>query len=289
VAGCAKGLPHLGTCLPVLPAFKSLLSHSDPVGRLYTAGSPRPARPHRPRGAASDVSRLHVLPHCSRPFHPLARSHPHSGYHSRHRGTCPTVHLDIRLRLPTDHHHRPGTPVRIPTVPVSGQAVWYTTLADHRPPPRGQRPRGALPPDIEGSYHVPCRPAMYGGPSPGAPRHARSFQRGSPGISGRARVRRAPKGPWQATASGRQPRVDLAHLISELRQHMPPLRPTPAARHASPATFVHGDLEKCTHVFLCQDAKHRALEPPITALPDPVKKGEDVVTPRTRETCHHVN
>jgi hypothetical protein len=53
-----------------------------------------------------------------------------------------------------------------------------------------------------------------------------------------------------------------AHLISELRQHMPRLRPTPAACHASPATFVHSDLEKCTHGFLRQDATRRALEPP---------------------------
>jgi cleavage and polyadenylation specificity factor subunit 1 len=54
--------------------------------------------------------------------------------------------------------------------------------------------------------------------------------------------------------------VDPAHLTSELRQHMARLRPTPAARYTSPATFVHGDLEKRTHVFLRQDATRRALE-----------------------------
>jgi cleavage and polyadenylation specificity factor subunit 1 len=43
---------------------------------------------------------------------------------------------------------------------------------------------------------------------------------------------------------------DPAFLITELRQHMARLRPVMAARHASPATFVHKDLEKCTHVFL---------------------------------------
>jgi hypothetical protein len=49
---------------------------------------------------------------------------------------------------------------------------------------------------------------------------------------------------------------------TELRQHMTRLRPVPAARHASPAAFVHSDLEKCTHVFLRQDTTRRALEPP---------------------------
>jgi hypothetical protein len=44
--------------------------------------------------------------------------------------------------------------------------------------------------------------------------------------------------------------VDPAHLITELRQHMTHLRPVPATRHTSPATFVHSDLEKCTHVSL---------------------------------------
>jgi cleavage and polyadenylation specificity factor subunit 1 len=58
--------------------------------------------------------------------------------------------------------------------------------------------------------------------------------------------------------------VDPALLITELRQHMARLRPVPAARHTSPATFIHSALEECTHVFLRQDAMRRALEPPYS-------------------------
>jgi hypothetical protein len=58
--------------------------------------------------------------------------------------------------------------------------------------------------------------------------------------------------------------VDPALLITELHQHMARLRPVPAARHASPATSLHKDLEKCTHVFLRQDAMRWALEPPYS-------------------------
>jgi hypothetical protein len=58
--------------------------------------------------------------------------------------------------------------------------------------------------------------------------------------------------------------VDLAHLITELREHMARLRPVPAARDASPAAFVHRDFEKCTQVFLRQDITRRALEPPYS-------------------------
>jgi cleavage and polyadenylation specificity factor subunit 1 len=55
--------------------------------------------------------------------------------------------------------------------------------------------------------------------------------------------------------------VDPAHLITQLRQHMARLRPVPAAHHASPSTFLHRDLERCTYVFLRQDTTRRALEP----------------------------
>jgi hypothetical protein len=58
--------------------------------------------------------------------------------------------------------------------------------------------------------------------------------------------------------------VDPAHLITEPRQHMTRLRPVPATRHASPATFMHSNLKKCTHVFLRQDSTCRALEPPYS-------------------------
>jgi cleavage and polyadenylation specificity factor subunit 1 len=58
--------------------------------------------------------------------------------------------------------------------------------------------------------------------------------------------------------------ADPVHLITELRRHVARLRQVPAAHHASPATFVHSDLGKCTHAFLCQDAPCRALEPPYS-------------------------
>jgi hypothetical protein len=61
--------------------------------------------------APSHIRGLHILPHCCLPLHALAGSHPYPGYHSRHCGTCLTKRLVIPLRLPTDHHHQPGTSV----------------------------------------------------------------------------------------------------------------------------------------------------------------------------------
>ncbi|PNF43728.1 hypothetical protein B7P43_G14066 [Cryptotermes secundus] len=67
--------------------------------------------------------------------------------------------------------------------------------------------------------------------------------------------------------------VDPAHLITQLRQYMARLRPIPATRHASPATFVHSDLEKCTHVFLRQGTTRRAYSHYIGSTTGEKKSG----------------
>jgi hypothetical protein len=56
--------------------------------------------------------------------------------------------------------------------------------------------------------------------------------------------------------------VEPVHLITQLPRHMARLRPVPAARHSSSATFMHTDLHNCKNVLLRQDATCRALEPP---------------------------
>jgi hypothetical protein len=45
---------------------------------------------------------------------------------------------------------------------------------------------------------------------------------------------------------------------------MSQIRPVPAVRHSSPATFTHRDLRDVTHVFLRQDTIPRALDPPYS-------------------------
>ena len=60
------------------------------------------------------------------------------------------------------------------------------------------------------------------------------------------------------------PKVEASIFIQQLHRHTDQLRPTPAARHASPATFIHKDLLDSTHVFMRQDAVGRALDPPYS-------------------------
>ena len=63
--------------------------------------------------------------------------------------------------------------------------------------------------------------------------------------------------------------VEVSTFIQQLRQHMNQLRPTPAARHVSPGTFIHRDLPQSSHVFLRQDGARRSLQQPYSG-PQPV-------------------
>ena len=60
------------------------------------------------------------------------------------------------------------------------------------------------------------------------------------------------------------PKVEASVFVQQLRRHKNKLCPRPAARHASPATFIHKDLRNLTHIFLRQDAISHALEPPYS-------------------------
>jgi hypothetical protein len=46
------------------------------------------------------------------------------------------------------------------------------------------------------------------------------------------------------------PTVEALAYVKQLRRLMDQLRPAPAARHSSPATFFHKALRDATHVFL---------------------------------------
>jgi hypothetical protein len=59
---------------------------------------------------------------------------------------------------------------------------------------------------------------------------------------------------------------DLSHPGTKATAMLAPLRPVPAARHSSLVTFVHSDLEKHKHVFLCQGTMLWALGLPYSGL-----------------------
>jgi hypothetical protein len=220
-------------CLPVLPALRSLPPHSHSIARLYTAGSPFSSRPHRSRGATSEVSGLHILPHCSRPFHSLARSLPIpditadtaarallTGWISSFG--CPqTIAIDQGRQFESQHFHS--------LAKLCGIQLSRTTA--HHPAANGLMERfrrtlkaaimchanqqwteelplvlmgilTAFKDDLQASVIA----LMYGEP---------------------LRI------PGELLTPTADP-VDPAHFITQLRQHMACRRPVPAARHAPP-------------------------------------------------------
>jgi hypothetical protein len=134
--------------------------HNFYSSRLRAAGSLFASRPRRLCCATSNVIRLHIVPHCSRPLHALANSQPYSGYHSRHRDTHLLEWLDMLLRSPADRHHRAWTSVCVRTLVLPGQMVWNLPFADNRPLSRSQRTLGKLPPDAEGSHDATRSPTV---------------------------------------------------------------------------------------------------------------------------------
>jgi hypothetical protein len=130
-------------------------------------------------------------------------------------------------------------------LPIPGQDVWNSAFPDNRLSSSSQRSRGTLPPDVEGSHHVPRRPALDRRTSLGSPRNPRIIQS-------------------RLQASVAELVYDEPLRITQLRRHMARLRPVPAACHSSSATFVHTDLQNWKHVFLRQDATRRGLEPPYS-------------------------
>jgi hypothetical protein len=143
------------TVIPVgdftLPAARFLHVHVDLVGPLPTSVGYR--------YCLTAVDRFTCWP----------TSNPNPGHHSRDRGKRPRRRLDIAFLLPADYHNGPGTSIRVATLPLPGQDVWNPALQENRPPPSSQRSGGTLPPNFEGSHHVPRGPAVNRGSSTGSP------------------------------------------------------------------------------------------------------------------------
>jgi hypothetical protein len=244
VARHSERLPHLGTVLPALSELQGLPTHRHLVGRLYIAGSPFPTRPRWPHWTPSVVSWIRVLPHSSRPLHALAGNHTSTGHHRRYRRASSTGRLDIPLRLPANHYHDQGR-------------QFESQLSSR------QQPRGTISLDTQGSYHVPCYSAVDWSTTwvllairtafkEDLQAYVAELVYGEPlRISGELLT------PTAGT-------VEPSQLINQIRQHIARLSQIPAARHTSPATFVHKDLQDSTHVFLRQDATRRALDPPYS-------------------------
>jgi hypothetical protein len=83
-------------------------------------------------------------------------------------GTRPLYRLDVPLQLPADYHHGPRPSIWVATLPLPGQNVRNPALQDNCPPSSSEQSGGTLPPDAEGSHHMPRGPAVDRGASTGS-------------------------------------------------------------------------------------------------------------------------
>jgi hypothetical protein len=135
---------------------------------------------------------------------------------------------------------------------------------------------------------VPRGPTLHRGPSPGSPRIHRAYKE----VLQASVPELIYVEPLRITGELPAPTADPVnptHLISQLRQHMARLSPVPAARHAYTATFLHRDLEKCTHVFLRKTQLTASWSHPTTAPTRSCHGERKRCNSRARQARHRVN
>jgi hypothetical protein len=110
---------------------------------------------------------------------------------------------------------------------------------------------------------VPRGPTVDRGASPGFPWNPQIFQEDLQASVAELVYGEPLRIPGELLTPSANP-VHSALLITELRQHVAHLRAVLAAHHVSPPTFVHKDLEKCTHIFRRQHTTCQALETPYS-------------------------
>lgn len=67
---------------------------------------------------------------------------------------------------------------------------------------------------------------------------------------------------------------DTSEFTLALKQAMESVRPTQTAWHGKAPTFIHADLQTCTHVFVRNDTVRPALTPPYQGPFEVVQRGE---------------
>ena len=123
----------------------------------------------------SDIGRLQILLYGCRPLYALAGSHSPAGHYGGDGRPSPDIWMDSSLRMPANHHHRPGPAVRIAAVPFPGQYLWHPSLPHDRFPSSRQRPRGTAASLSEGRHNVPGARTIDRRPFCRPRRHANSF------------------------------------------------------------------------------------------------------------------
>jgi len=203
-----------------------------------------------------------IFPYGSKPLFALAGSHSHAGRDGGDGSPSPALQVDISLLMHANHHHRQGPAIRIAAVPFPGQHVRHRSLPHDSFPSGHQRLRGVDASVIQATIcraqerWIDALPLVFLGMRT---TFKEDLQASVAELVYGNTLRIAGKLLATSTTAG-----DQFEVNTHLRRHFEQLRQVPAARHASPAVFIHKDLADSTHVFLRQDAVRRLLDPPYS-------------------------
>ena len=265
--------------MPVLLVVEYIQAHYHTTGRLRPAYIPVPAPARRHSRPTSDIGRLLILPYGTRPLYALAGSHSPAGHYGGDGSPSPAFRVDISLRCPQTITTDQGRQFESQLFhSLAGMcSIHLSRMTAFHPAGNGLVER----------MHRSLKAAIMCQAQERWPDSLPLVLLG---------MRTAFKEDLQASVAelvyGETLRIpgelltasptagDPSKVITQLRRHFEQLRPVPAARHASPAVFIHKDLADSTHVFLRQDTLRRPLDPPYS--------GPHKVLARTKKTLRIV-
>jgi transposase InsO family protein len=76
---------------------------------------------------------------------------------------------------------------------------------------------------------------------------------------------------------------DITDLAVRLKSYFSKLRPTPAARHTRPGSFVFKELKDCSHVFLKHGGVKKSLQPPYSGPYEVLSRDEKTFTLKIKD------
>jgi len=196
--------------------------------------------------------------------------------------------MDISVRMPANHPHRPGPAVRIAAVPFPGQHLWHPSLPHDSFPSSHQWSPGTNASFTPSRHNVPRARKMERRPSPPSPRQAYSLG-GPAGVRGRARIR-------GNTADSRRTSGSIAYRQGLVRNHYPapmPLRTTAAGSSSAPRVTGSFHPQGYGRFYPRLPAAGCSTTPAVPALQRPQQvpgpHEEDAANRHKRPTCHGVN
>ena len=170
--------------------------------------------------------------------------------------------MDHPIRLSCQNNHGPRATIRVRTIRPPDEAVWHHQIKNDGIPPTGQRYDRDTSPLSQSRPNGPVQPTELGrGPANGAIWDADNAPRRHRHKRSRTDIRCPLRLPGEFFEPSKADNADSDYMAG-LRETIQRLVAIAKREKEQGNTFVHPQLEQCTHVFLRCDR----VAKPLTAL-----------------------